>query len=197
VLTDFLQTGTYDRNRAFHLTMSPSMDILISSNLERLLYFTAGPAVTADCMAQLNENGCYTVTPEVKEEIARVFVGYYADENETAAAISKVWNEEGYLSDTHTAVALSCADKYRADTKDSTPMVVASTASPYKFAPAVYEATTGNKVADGVESLLALEGASSLPIPLPLTGLSEKPILHPDSIASDAMAEAVMSFAVQ
>ena len=124
VLTDFLRTGTYDRNRPFHLTMSPSMDILISSNLERLLYFTAGSEATANYMAQLNKNGCYTVDAATKAEIDKVFLGYYADENDTAATIEQIWKDCHYLSDTHTAVALSCADKYVSETGDAAPMVV-------------------------------------------------------------------------
>ena len=191
VLTDFLRTGTYDRNRAFHLTMSPSMDILISSNLERLLYFTAGPAVTADCMAQLNEKGCYTVTPEVKAEIDRVFVGYYADEDETTTAISKVWNDNGYLSDTHTAVALSCADKYRADAADTAPMVVASTASPYKFANNVYRAVSGKEPTDDLAALDELSAMTGTEIPYPLAGLAERTVRFTDVIDASGMTASV------
>jgi threonine synthase len=190
VLTDFLRTGTYDRNRAFHLTMSPSMDILISSNLERLLYFTAGSAVTADCMKQLNEKGCYTVPAEVKAEIDRVFVGYYADENETTAAISKAW-EMGYLSDTHTAVALSCADQYRSDTDDATPMVVASTASPYKFANDVYRAVAKAEPTDELSALDELSAQTSTDIPYPLSGLATRTVRFSDVITADDMTAAV------
>jgi threonine synthase len=191
VLTDFLRTGTYDRNRAFHLTMSPSMDILISSNLERLLYFTAGPAVTADCMAQLNQKGCYTVPAEVKAEIDRVFVGYYADEDETAAAISKVWSENAYLSDTHTAVALSCADKYRADTSDPAPMVVASTASPYKFANNVYRAVANQEPTDDLAALDELSALTKTEIPYPLAGLATRTVRFTDVIDAEGMTASV------
>lgn len=197
VLTDFLRTGTYDRNRTFYTTTSPSMDILISSNLERLIYLFFGPQRTAECMKKLKENGSYSLAEEEIAKIREIFTGYECNEEDTAKTIRCAFTEYGYLMDTHTAVGYHAARLYRADSAASCPLVLASTASPYKFAPAVYEATTGNKVADGVESLLALEGASSLPIPLPLTGLSEKPILHPDSIAPDAMADAVMRFAVQ
>jgi len=191
VLTDFLRTGTYDRNRTFHLTMSPSMDILISSNLERLLYFTAGPAVTADCMAQLNKSGCYTVPTEVKAEIDRVFVGYYADEDETAAAIAKVWGENGYLSDTHTAVALSCADKYRADTNDTAPMVVASTASPYKFANNVYRAVAKQEPTDDLAALDELSALTKTEIPYPLAGLATRTVRFTDVIDAEGMTASV------
>ncbi|MBQ7397557.1 MAG: threonine synthase, partial [Clostridia bacterium] len=191
VLTDFVRTGTYDRNRTFHLTMSPSMDILISSNLERLLYFTAGPTVTADCMAQLNKSGCYTVPAEVKAEIDRVFVGYYADEDETAAAIAKVWSENGYLSDTHTAVALSCADKYRADTNDTAPMVVASTASPYKFANNVYRAVAKQEPTDDLAALDELSALTKTEIPYPLAGLATRTVRFTDVIDADGMTASV------
>ena len=191
VLTDFLRTGTYDRNRAFHLTMSPSMDILISSNLERLLYFTAGPAVTASCMAQLNANGCYTVTPEVKEEIGRVFVGYYADEQETSDAITTVWNNSGYLSDTHTAVALSCAEKYRTESGDTAPMVVASTASPYKFANNVYRAVSQKDPTDDLAALDELSSLTGTDIPYPLAGLAERTVRFRDVIDANDMTASV------
>ena len=191
VLTDFLRTGTYDRNRAFHLTMSPSMDILISSNLERLLYFTAGSTVTADCMKQLNQNGCYTVPTEVKAEIDRAFVGYYADEQKTAAAITKIWEEDGYLSDTHTAVALSCAEQYRTETGDMTPMVVASTASPYKFANNVYRAVAKAEPTDDLAALDELSALTSTAIPYPLSGLAERTVRFSDVIDAPAMTEAV------
>jgi threonine synthase len=167
------------------------MDILISSNLERLLYFTAGATVTADCMAQLNANGCYTVTPEVKEEIGRTFVGYFADEEETAAAISRVWNENGYLSDTHTAVALSCAEKYRAESGDAAPMVVASTASPYKFANNVYRAVTQKDPTDDLAALDELASATNTEIPYPLAGLSDRAVRFRDVIDSTDMTASV------
>ena len=191
VLTDFLRTGTYDRNRAFHLTMSPSMDILISSNLERLLYFTAGSAVTADCMKQLNEKGYYTVPAEVKTEIDRIFAGYYANETETAAAIAKAWEENGYLSDTHTAVALSCADQYRSETGDATPMVVASTASPYKFANDVYRAVAKAEPTDELSALDELSAQTSTDIPYPLSGLATRTVRFSDVIGAGDMTAAV------
>ena len=191
VLTDFLQTGTYDRNRPFHLTMSPSMDILISSNLERLLYFTAGSEATADYMAQLNKSGCYTVDAATKAEIDKVFLGYYADEADTAATIEKIWKKDNYLSDTHTAVALSCADKYMTETGDRAPMVVASTASPYKFANNVYRAVTGKEPSDELAALDELSAATGVEITYPLAGLATRTVRFKDVIEKDGMTASV------
>ena len=191
VLTDFLQTGTYDRNRPFHLTMSPSMDILISSNLERLLYFTAGSAATADYMAQLAKNGCYTVDAATKAEIDKVFVGYFADENDTAATIHNVWQSNRYLSDTHTAVALSCANQYMSETGDRAPMVVASTASPYKFANDVYRAVADQSASDELAALDELSALTGVEITYPLAGLAERTVRFKDVIDADGMTDSV------
>ena len=126
VLTEFLKTGVYDRNRKFYLTMSPSMDILISSNLERLLYFTAGSEATAKYMSALNTDGKYEVAEEIKELISENFVGYCADESETAETVRKYYKENGYLVDTHTSVALNCSEKYMSEFNDGKKMIVAS-----------------------------------------------------------------------
>ena len=167
------------------------MDILISSNLERLLYFTAGPRVTADCMAQLNQNGSYTVPAEVKAEIDKVFSGYFADEEQTACAISKVWEQSAYLSDTHTAVALSCAEQYRKETGDMTPMVVASTASPYKFAKDVYFAVAKKPSTDDLAALDELSELTKTDIPYPLAGLAQRKVRFTDVIGAADMTAAV------
>ncbi|MBQ7669488.1 MAG: threonine synthase [Clostridia bacterium] len=134
VLTDFIRTGTYDRTREFFKTMSPSMDILISSNLERLIWLTSGPEVTSDCMSKLSKDGKYTVPASTLSSIQNVFCGYYADESETASTINNTYYEKGYLADPHTSVALTCCNKYREETGDDTQTVILSTASPYKFA---------------------------------------------------------------
>ncbi len=133
VLTDFIATGTYDRTRVFFKTMSPSMVILISSNLERLLWLLAGPAETSRCMAELSKNGKYTVSSDVLEKLKSVFYGYSSDEKETAACLKDTFENKNYLIDTHTAVAVDCYNKYVKDTGDCTKTVVVSTASPYKF----------------------------------------------------------------
>ena len=148
VLTDFLTTGTYDRNRKFHTTISPSMDILISSNLERLLYFTAGAQKTANYMEQLSQKGVYTVSDDVKAIISENFEGYFADQNSTRKTLEHFYKDYGYLADTHTSVALDCAEQYLAKTKDTKKIIVASTASPYKFAADVYASLTGERPTD-------------------------------------------------
>ncbi len=195
VLTDFLATGTYDRNRHFHMTVSPSMDILISSNLERLLYLTLGAEKTANYMKMLKENGVYSLAEEEIAKIRESFSGYCCNEEETAAAIARVFRENGYLMDTHTAVGYHAAVHHRTATGEMTPLVLASTASPYKFAPAVYEAIRGTAAPEGTAALTALADASGTPIPAPLSGLDEKPVLHSTTIAPEAMAAEVLSFA--
>lgn len=141
VLFDFFTTGTYDRNRDFMLTSSPSMDILISSNLERLIYRIAGndSAANASLMQSLRENGKYEITAQMKEALAD-FYGNYATEAEDAAQIKKIYEDTGYVIDTHTAVASKVYDKYVEETGDKTKSVIASTASPFKFTRSVMNA---------------------------------------------------------
>ena len=194
VLTDFLATGTYDRNRKFHATISPSMDILISSNLERLLYFTAGSENTASYMKQLNENGVYTVSDDVKALISENFVGYFADENMTRETIKHFYSDFDYLSDTHTAVALNCAERYVQDTGDTRKMIVASTASPYKFAADVYEALTDKKASADTGALDDLSAYTSTEISYPLRNLADRKINFNTTIESSDMLEAVYKF---
>ena len=146
VLTDFINTGVYDIRRDFHLTNSPSMDILISSNLERLIYKIAGESgeVNKELMKSLSETGVYEITEEMKAELAD-FYGNYATEAETAAEISSVYDDTGYVLDTHTAVASSVYGKYVAETGDTKKAVIASTASPYKFTRSVMNAIDAEK----------------------------------------------------
>ena len=141
VLFDFFRTGVYDKNREFILTSSPSMDILISSNLERLIYTVAGRDAqkNAELMAQLREKGTYEITPEMKERLGD-FVGGYATEEETAATIRTTYEKTGYVMDTHTAVAAYVCAQYRKDSGDDKKCLVASTASPYKFIHSVMSA---------------------------------------------------------
>ena len=195
VLTDFLRDGEYNRNRAFHLTMSPSMDILISSNLERLLYFTAGSEKTAEYMASLKETGAYKISAELLAKINETFVGYYASEQETAATIKATFEKDGYLADTHTSVALCCADKYINESNDKTPMVVASTASPYKFAADVLKSLSGEKPSDDLEALELLSKLTGTEITAPLRGLAERKINFNGVINADEMLDEVYKFA--
>ena len=194
VLTEFLRTGTYDRNRKFHVTMSPSMDILISSNLERLLYFTAGAEATASYMAQLNATGKYTVSQEILAKIHEHFVGYFADEKETADTLRKFYTEQGYLADTHTSVALNCAEKYMAEASDGKKMIVASTASPYKFAADVYHSITGKNASADTGALDDLSALTGTDITLPLRNLAQRPIRFQKVIESSEMLEEVYRF---
>ena len=194
VLTEFLQTGTYNRNRIFHTTISPSMDILISSNLERLLYFTAGAENTAEYMRQLNANGVYTVSDEIKAMIGENFVGYFADQNSTRATLEKFYKEYGYLADTHTSVALNCAEQYVNETGDRKKIIVASTASPYKFAADVYEAIAHKKASPDTGALDDLSRLTNTDITYPLKGLAERKINFDKVIDSDGMLDEVYSF---
>ena len=145
VLTDFLTSGEYNKNRPFHTTMSPSMDILISSNLERLLYITLGAESTKAYMESLNSEGKYKLTEAEFEKIKEHFEGYFTDEEECRATVKSIYEKENRLIDTHTAVAVCAASHYMSDNKTDRPMLVVSTASAYKFAADVLLSLSGNK----------------------------------------------------
>ena len=194
ILTDFLRTGTYDRNRDFHCTMSPSMDILISSNLERLLYFCAGSDATADYMKKLNTEGKYSVSSEILSKIHENFLGYYSDEKSTSETIKDYYDNHGYLADTHTSVALNCAEQYIKEYGDTTPMVVASTASPYKFAVDVYESLTDKRTSDDLEALAALSEYSNTEITYPLRDLDKREVKFTQTIEADNMLDDVYNY---
>jgi threonine synthase len=194
ILTDFLRTGTYDRNRNFYLTMSPSMDILISSNLERLLYFTAGSEKTAAYMKDLKEKGCYTVDEEILAKIQANFSGYYTDEAATAETIRKTFQNYNYLADTHTAVAIHAAEEYVAQTGDNRPMVIDSTASPYKFANNVYRAVTDREADNELAALDQLSAATATDIPYPLAGLAARKVNFDKTVDRTEMAQAVLDY---
>ena len=180
VLYDFFKTGEYDKNREFILTSSPSMDILISSNLERLIYKIAGNDAKEDAelMQKLGTEGKYTITPEMKEKLAE-FYGGYATEEETAATIKKIYEEDKYIIYTHTAVAATVYDKYVADTKDMTPTVIASTASPYKFTRSVMNAIDGayDSKTD-FELIDELNRLSGVAIPQAIEDIRSAEVLH-------------------
>ncbi len=194
ILTDFLRTGTYDRNRQFYLTMSPSMDILISSNLERLLYFTAGSRRTAAYMESLQKSGRYTVDADVMKTITDNFYGYFADEEETAKTIHRIYSKYGYLADTHTAVAISAAKQYTDETGDTRPMVIDSTASPYKFANNVYRSVTGKEPENDLAALDLLATETGTAIPYPLDGLATRDIRFDTVIKRTDMEKAVLQY---
>jgi len=194
ILTDFLKTGTYDRNREFYLTMSPSMDILISSNLERLLYFTAGSKRTAEYMSALKKDGAYSVDAETLAKIQENFSGYYTTETETAETIRKTFDLYGYLADTHTAVAIHAAEAYVRDSGDLRPMVIDSTASPYKFANDVYTAVTDTVAENELAALDALSEKTGTAIPYPLAGLATRRVNFEKVIDRTEMAQAVLEY---
>jgi len=194
VLTDFLETGVYDRNRPFYATSAPSMDILISSNLERLLWLAAGrdSGLVAGWMRQLAQSGRYEIPPAMLKSLRASFEAGCCDEAQTAAAIHRAWHDRGYLADTHTACALHVLDEYRARTGDETPCVVAATASPFKFAADVLQAVTGRPApADEFAALAALEAETGLPCPAPLAGLEEKPVRFTEVCEKGEMADFV------
>lgn len=196
VLTDFLKKGTYDRNREFYTTTSPSMDILISSNLERLLYHMSGEddAVVTDLMQQLKDSGKYSVTPEVLGKIQQMFSAGCCDEKSVDNTIKEHFERYGYLCDTHTAVALNVYDAYVAETGDDIPTVIDSTASPYKFSKSVLAAVTG-ETPDGdefsmVDKLHELTGAE---VPAPLAGLKNKQVRFTNVCDKENMCDMVFS----
>ena len=194
ILTDFLATGVYDRNRDFYPTTSPSMDILISSNLERLLYLASGQndKLIAEWMNALSSEGRYEIPAELLQSLRRDFAGGCCDEAQTAAAIRAAWEKYGFLSDTHTAVALHVLDEYRAQTGDMTQAVVVSTASPYKFAASVLDAVTGSSPANEFDALAALEQATNVACPPPLCGLDKKAVRFTTVCDAAQMADYVV-----
>ena len=195
VLTDFIRTGVYDRNRAFHTTLSPSMDILISSNLERLLYDLSGRDDQMVCgwMEQLRLSGRYDVGSEMKQKIQDIFYGATVNDDETKRVIRRVFEQYHYLCDTHTAVALGAYEQYRAQTGDNTPAVVVSTASPYKFAPSVLSAL--ERVEQGQDDFALLRRLSEISgtaIPRPLSALEGKAVRFDGCCAPDGMERVVL-----
>ena len=187
------QTGTYDKNREFILTTSPSMDILVSSNLERLLYLSCGrdAAKTKELMEQLSKNGKYEITPEMKE-FMKDFSAGYADMEENAKEIKKVFDDTGYLIDTHTGVAAAVYEQYKKKTGDMTKTVIASTASPYKFSRSVMEAVLGKKEdADEFALIDEMERISGVKIPQAIEEIRDAKILHNRQCKPEEMEETV------
>ncbi len=196
VLTDFINTGTYNRNREFFTTISPSMDILISSNLERLLFEFSGKddSETRRYMEQLNKSGSYTVGPIVKKRLDEHFWGGYCDDVKTKLVIEAVYQKYNYLIDPHTAVGYDVLNHYRHDTGDTAPAVIASTASPYKFCDSVLSAL-GEKTDESglalIDRLAALTGTTP---PRPLTELKNKKVRFSQSTPKEEMKQIVEGF---
>lgn len=191
VLFDFFETGKYDRNREFYVTTSPSMDILISSNLERMIYRIAGNDAKqcAKFMAALTKDGEYVITDAMKAELSEFF-GAFGSEEETAVKIKEVYDKEGYVMDTHTAVAAVAYDKYKAATgDDKTPTVIASTASPYKFTRSVMDAINpAYDAEDDFELVDELNKVSKTAIPKAIEEIRTAPVLH-DTVCETAAME--------
>ena len=193
VLFDFFQTGVYDRNREFILTSSPSMDILISSNLERLIYTIAGQDAEKDAqlMAQLKDRGVYEITPEMREKLED-FAGGYATEEECRDAIRTTYEKTGYVMDTHTAVAAAVCQKYRSDSGDDRKCLVASTASPYKFIHSVMSAIDEKYAAADEFSLIdELSRISGTEVPRAIEEIRNAEIRHRLECDADCMKETV------
>ncbi len=196
VLTDFINTGRYDLQRDFSATISPSMDILISSNLERFLYELSGrnPQTVTELMQELKKTGAYEITPGMKAGMAD-FYGNFADDSETVQTIGQLYSDYGYVVDTHTAVGYRVYQKYVDESGDETPALIASTASPFKF---------GRSVAEGIgietagrsdfELIDLLSKYSGLEVPEPIRGIAQRSVLHPDTCRKDDMKQVVEEY---
>lgn len=195
VLTDFLKTGTYNKNREFYTTTSPSMDILISSNLERLLYHVSGEDsnVVCDLMKQLAESGKYTVSEKLIFDIQSIFDAGFTSEESVDSTIKTYFNNYGYLLDTHTAVAVKVYEEYVASTGDDIATVIDSTASPYKFSASVLNAVSGKKTPgfDEFEMVEELNRITGAEVPKPLSELKNKKIRFSDICSKEDMENAV------
>lgn len=199
VLTDFIKTGVYDRNRKFHKTISPSMDILISSNLERLIFHLSGgdSGAVGAWMEDLKTVGRYDVGSVMREKIQGLFWSDYAGDGETLSTIKETFEGGRYLADTHTAVGINVYNRYREATGDTTPAIIISTASPYKFNGSVVSALLGDQAVAGrseFELLETLSRVSGTDIPGNLKGLDKKPVLHGRVVEREAMPAAVREF---
>ncbi len=196
VLTDFIRTGVYDRNRPFHTTMSPSMDILISSNLERLLFDLSewNDTLIREYMAQLGRTGRYAVSHEIRERLQMLFYGGYCSEEDTAATIARLYRKHGYLIDTHTAVAAKVLEDYRRESRDETPSIFVSTASPYKFCDSVLSAIGETPVENSLDRIGQLQSVTGAAVPERLAALRGKAVRFTNVTEKDDMAAAVKAF---
>lgn len=196
VLYDFFSTGTYDKNREFMLTSSPSMDILISSNLERLLFDLSGEndAEIRIYMDALGSAGRYQVSDNIKAKLDDAFWGGCCSEEETEETIRRYWQDHNYLIDPHTAVAAEVLAQYRIASGDETPAVEVSTASPYKFCGSVLTAIGETPCGDGLELLDQLHAVSGVPVPCRLAELKGKPRRFDKTVEKQAMEQAVLDF---
>lgn len=197
VLTDFINTGVYDRNRQFYTTISPSMDILISSNLERLLYHLTGEddKLINEWFGELKSSGRYEVNAEVKAKLGELFWAGCCSDEETKAEIDKTFREENYLLDTHSAVAVKVYGDYKAKTGDTAKTIIASTANPYKFGRAVYDAVKGgSQPEDEFELIAQLESVSGTKMPAPLAATKDKAVRFTRTVEKQEMGKVVLDF---
>ena len=199
VLTDFIRTGVYDRNRSFEKTISPSMDILISSNLERLLYELTGhdSQQVSQWMDELKDSGRYEVDETTHSQVQEIFWSDYATDAETLESITAVWNKYHYLLDTHTAVALNVYEKYQQQTGDNSCTVIASTASPFKFGSSVAQAILSPELIKGkneFELLEALSVETAMSIPEAIKNIDKRKVRHHTVTSAAEMEEVVLSF---
>ncbi len=193
VLTDFIRTGTYDKRRPLLKTTSPSMDILVSSNLERLLYLLSGDTeLVASLMGKLNKEGVYTVPADMQEKIQREFWAACCDDDRAAEVMGRVYKDYGYLCDPHTASGWAAAEDYVNQTGDKRPMVVLSTASPYKFPVAVLTAIGGDTSGSEFEQMQRLSELTGVPVPKNLASLEGKEEKHTGVIHKEEMLEFVL-----
>ena len=195
VLTDFIKTGKYDRNRDFYTTVSPSMDILISSNLERMLFELSGcdDKAVAEMQNELKNSGTFCVTDDMEKKITELFWGGCCNDMQTLETIGNTYKEYGYLCDTHTAVAVNVYGQYVKATGDNRPVVIASTASPYKFADSVLSALTDDKADGDFEKVRQLSRLTSTEIPEPIKALENADIRFNDVCEKDEMLSTVYS----
>ena len=195
VLTEFLESGIYNRNRAFHCTISPSMDILISSNLERLIFIEFGSQKTSEYMAKLTADGEYSLTQDEISQIQKNFIGYYSSEEETQKTIKETFEKKNCLIDTHTAVAINAIHRYINDHKAERKILAVSTASPYKFAKDVLFSITQTSVSDDIDALYELEKLTKVEIPAPLKNIEKREIIHLETIKKEDMKTSTLEFA--
>ena len=194
VLTDFFNTGVYDKRRPFYRTSSPSMDILVSSNLERLLFLASGckSEVVSGWMADLSGKGIFKVDDKCLGEIRKTFLSYSCTEEQTIETIGKVYSKDGYLCDPHTAVGMKAADDFRRDFRGDVPTVVLSTASPYKFPGPVSKAIGLPVTGDEFTQIEAISKATGVPVPKNLSSIRSKKVLHNDVIDRDRILDYVL-----
>jgi len=199
VLTEFIQSGVYDRNRNFAKTLSPSMDILISSNLERLLYEITGhdAALVSGWMEELKTQGKYEVSQSVANKISELFWADFSSDEETQATIRNIWEAKGYLLDTHTAVAYNVYEKYVNSSSDKTTTIIASTASPFKFGKSVAESILKPEQLAGQDEfaiLKTLADYTGISIPAGIKDLDLRTVLYKTVSSKEAMGKTVLEY---